>query len=377
MKRRILALALVLITALSIVPAVSAEAEVEAAPAFTFTFLDVPTNHPHRRAIEFCARNDFVRGHTTTRFDPDGRLTREQFALIWARTLRARMHAFDDVQRINNEADNAILLMQALRHIEGVSHNHFSRRTHITREQALTVAYRAYIPGVNGQNAANAFPDFASISEWARGPISAIKHMGLLHGMFTGNELRPLQDITRGELCQLIYNIMREEYRVAIPTTFGGTVTANRTNARPGETITLTVSAISGMRLVPGSVRFNGEATTGTYPTFTFTMPGRDVTVTAEFEQINPLVSIAVTTPPTTATFTVGHSLNLAGMVVTATYADNTTQAVTAHITTTPAAGTVLNTVGTIPITISYTELGITRTTTQLVTVTPAAPPAP
>jgi len=287
------------------------------------------------------------------------------------------MHEFNDVQRVTSEADNAIILMQALRHIEGVSHTHFSRRSHITREQALTIAYRAYIPGVNGQNAAAQFPDFASISDWARGPISAVKHQGLLHGMFSGNELRPLQDITRGELCQLIYNIMREEYRVTISTTFGGAVTANRTNARPGDTVTLTVSAISGMRLVPGSVRFNGEATTGSYPTFTFIMPHRDVTVTAEFEQINPLVSIAVTTPPTTATFTVGQNLNLAGMVVTATYADNTTQAVTAHITTAPAAGSVLNTVGTIPVTISYTELGITRTTTQLITVNPAPPPAP
>ena len=371
MKKRIFTLALVLITMLSIVPFASAETTP------TFTFQDVPANHPHRRAIEFCARNDFVRGHTATRFDPDGRLTREQFALIWARTLRARMHEFNDVQRVTSEADNAIILMQALRHIEGVSHTHFSRRSHITREQALTIAYRAYIPGVNGQNAAAQFPDFASISDWARGPISAVKHQGLLHGMFSGNELRPLQDITRGELCQLIYNIMREEYRVTISTTFGGAVTANRTNARPGETVTLTVSAISGMRLVPGSVRFNGEATTGTYPTFTFVMPHRDVTVTAEFEQINPLVSIAVTTPPTTATFTVGQNLNLAGMVVTATYADNTTQAVTAHITTAPAAGSVLNTVGTIPVTISYTELGITRTTTQLITVNPAPPPVP
>ena len=439
MKKRIIVLALVLVMAFSAVPFATAQ---------HFPFADVPANHRHRHAIEFCFHNDFVRGVTPTSFSPNGALTREQFAVIWARTLRARMHTFTDVQRVPNEMDNAIILMQALRHINGVSETLFSRRSSITREQAIAIAYRAYIPGVEGNGAENEFPDQAQISSWARTAVGAVQSRGLLHNVFEGAALHPSRAITRSETAQLIYNIISEEHNVTIGTITGGTVTANATRVRAGETVTLTVTPASGMRLREGSLRFNGTPVTGgTFPAFTFTMPNRNVTITAEFEAsgypvttatmtggtvtpnvtharagetvtltvnpatgmrlvpgslrfndtvittgtaptftftmpaaaavihaqfepINALASIAVTTPPDTVTFTEGATLNLAGMVVTATYADGATRNVTAYVTTDPAAGVTLTTPGTVTVTIIYTEHGITRTTTQAITVT-------
>ena len=362
------------------------------------------------------------------------------------------MHEFNDVQRVTNEMDNAIILMQALRHINGVSESHFSRRTPVTREQALTIVYRAYLPGVDGDDEEEVFIDHAQISDWARNATGAVKRKGLLDGVFHGNHLRPHQPITRGEVCHLIYNIMREapaEYDVTIGTMTGGTVTASETRARAGETITLTVTPAAGMRLVPGSLKYNDTTVTGgTFPTFTFTMPGANVTVTAEFESIghavtiasgitggtvtadktradagetvtvtvapatgmrlvpgslryndtaitgtapytftmpdasvvitaefepvNALESIAITTPPTDVTYTVGDNLDLAGLVVTATFADGATRNVTDYVTTSPADNAALTTAGTMTVTVTYTNLGITRTATFEVTVTAA-----
>lgn len=73
---------------------------------------------------------------------------------------------------------------------------------------------------------------------------------------------------------------------------------------------------------------------------------------------------IAVTTPPTKTVYKPGEVFDPAGMVVTATYSDNNTKDVTAGCVFTPdvitAAGNVL---------ISYTENGITATTTQEITI--------
>ena len=76
------------------------------------------------------------------------------------------------------------------------------------------------------------------------------------------------------------------------------------------------------------------------------------------------LSSIAVTRPPTKTTYTAGENFDLAGMVVTATYSDNSTNVVSATVTD----GTAL-TAGKTSVTISYTEGGVTQTTTQDITV--------
>lgn len=79
------------------------------------------------------------------------------------------------------------------------------------------------------------------------------------------------------------------------------------------------------------------------------------------------LVSIAITTAPTTTTFTVGDSFVFNGKV-TATYDDGSTKDVTASVTTDGA--TVIASAGeNKTVTVSYTENDITKTATYTVTV--------
>ena len=77
------------------------------------------------------------------------------------------------------------------------------------------------------------------------------------------------------------------------------------------------------------------------------------------------LSSIAVTTAPTKTTYTAGENFDPTGMVVTATYSDSSTAAVTGYTVT---DGTAL-TAGKTSVTISYTEGGVTETTTQAIAV--------
>ncbi|MCL2771875.1 MAG: InlB B-repeat-containing protein [Oscillospiraceae bacterium] len=83
------------------------------------------------------------------------------------------------------------------------------------------------------------------------------------------------------------------------------------------------------------------------------------------------LDKLAVTTPPKTIEYTVGDVLDLTGMVVTATYSSEDSKAVSGYKTN-PAEGSKLDTEGTQTVTVSYTENGVTKTTSFDVTVNAA-----
>lgn len=80
------------------------------------------------------------------------------------------------------------------------------------------------------------------------------------------------------------------------------------------------------------------------------------------------LSSIAITTQPTKRNYTKGETLNLSGMVVKATFNSGNSAVVTSY-TTSPANGSTLSTIGTITVTVSYTENGVTKTASTTVTV--------
>lgn len=81
------------------------------------------------------------------------------------------------------------------------------------------------------------------------------------------------------------------------------------------------------------------------------------------------LESIAVTESPKTS-YTPGEQLDLSGMVITASYNSGKTANVTNNVTTVPADGTTLSTEGTQNVVITYSENGITKTTTIQIYVT-------
>lgn len=78
--------------------------------------------------------------------------------------------------------------------------------------------------------------------------------------------------------------------------------------------------------------------------------------------------SIAITTAPTKTEYTAGESFDSTGMVITATYDDTTTKAVTDYVVTPSGALATTDTA----VTISYTSGGATKTVSQSITVSAA-----
>jgi hypothetical protein len=81
------------------------------------------------------------------------------------------------------------------------------------------------------------------------------------------------------------------------------------------------------------------------------------------------LSSLSVTSAPSKTTYTKGEALDTTGLVITADYSDNSSADVTSSCTFSPLNGAVLNTVGTQTVYVSYTEGGVTKTTSFAVVV--------
>jgi formylglycine-generating enzyme required for sulfatase activity len=141
----------------------------------------------------------------------------------------------------------------------------------------------------------------------------------------------------------------------------------------PSQSVSWSVSGgVSGTSISPSgllTIGPNETATTLTVratSTADFTKSGTaEVRVTAS---VATLASIAITTPPAKTTYTVGESLDTAGMAVTATYSDGSTAGVTGYSTrgfdSSAAAASQR-------VTVSYTEGGVTKTAAFFVTINP------
>jgi hypothetical protein len=339
--------------------------------AFTDT-----AGHKYEDEVEYSRLKGYVTGFDASTFKPDTSLTRAQLAVVWARfkLLNPTNPTFTDLTMLSKYYDTAALLMYGLGIMKGTSPTTFSPESLITREQLIAIAVRDKTGApaattVETQGEA-AFTDADMISEWAKESVESAVSLGLLAGLYDDATLDPQTPVTRAEVCKLIYNIDKPAHTVTIDAGLaGGAITADPTSARAGTAITLTINPDTGKRLKADTLKMNGTAVTGT----SFVMPKRDVLITAEFEDAPTLVSIAVKTPPDKTTYTVGETLDLTGLTIEATLSDDSKIMATGY-TATPAAGSLLDTAGTVTVTVSYTLYGVTKTTTFSVTVAEAAP---
>ena len=144
------------------------------------------------------------------------------------------------------------------------------------------------------------------------------------------------------------------------------TYTAGETFDPAGMVVQATYSNGATLQATGYSYEPNTPLADGTTKvTIVYTEGGVSATAEQEITVVHRLESIAITTQPSKTVYEYGDSFASAGMVVRATYSDGATANVTGY-TCSPTA---LNTVGTQTITVSYTERGITKTTTLSVTV--------
>lgn len=126
------------------------------------------------------------------------------------------------------------------------------------------------------------------------------------------------------------------------------------------EGVVITTAEVTGYQVTPSPLTDGTQEVTITYSEL-----GETCQTTYPVTVTHRLASIEVTSNPSTMTYEYGDTLQTTGMVVTAHYSDGATSAVSGY----QCSPTSLTTVGSQKITVSYSENGVTQTTTFNVTV--------
>lgn len=133
-----------------------------------------------------------------------------------------------------------------------------------------------------------------------------------------------------------------------------------------GMTVTATYSNGATLKATGYSFSPDTALTDGTTSvTIEYTEGGVTKTAEQAITVVHRLTKIEITAQPTKKVYEYGDSFQSTGMVVKATYSDGATAKVTGY----SCSPTLLSTVGTQTITVSYTENGVTKTATTSVTV--------
>lgn len=206
MKKRILSLLLVVALVLSMVPAVGAAG---------IPFTDVSTSAWYYDSVCYVYDNGLMNGVSSTRFDPNGQLTRGMFATVLGRIEGIIVGDYPNqpFTDVNPDVYYAPYISWAheMGVTNGVGTNRFSPNSYITREQIATMVTR-FVQNLNYEliptaTTATAFNDANQISPWAREAVEYMRVTGMLQGDNYGN-FNPKGLMTRCQAAQLLARLV-------------------------------------------------------------------------------------------------------------------------------------------------------------------------
>lgn len=175
---------------------------------------DDVNGHPDRAAIESLAARGIVNGKAPQVFDPDGTMTRAEFAAIVTRALSLPQRATDAFSDVASGAWYApyVGAAYAAGIVAGRGGGVFDPGGTITRQEAAVMVARA--AKQRGMTGAAQLPasleDADAVASWARESVA----LCLRDGIVTGTRMEPLRAIRRSEVAQMIWRMLEKDYVV-------------------------------------------------------------------------------------------------------------------------------------------------------------------
>ncbi|OAB36972.1 hypothetical protein PMSD_11140 [Paenibacillus macquariensis subsp. defensor] len=182
-------------------------------------FSDVAT-HWAREAVNDLGSRMVINGTEEGKFSPDQNITRAEFAAILVRALGLKNEigtsTFSDV-KASDWYSSPVNTAYDYKLIDGFEDGMFRPNEHITREQAMTMIFKAMtmtglknkLPGHSVDETLQTFGDKADASKWALSGISDSVQAGIVTGR-DGNSLAPKANITRAEVATMIQKLLQK-----------------------------------------------------------------------------------------------------------------------------------------------------------------------
>lgn len=169
-------------------------------------FADLSQSHWAYEKIEKAVEKGLIKGYDDGTFRPDEPVTRAQFVTMLYRLAGSpaseAVSAFADVPQ-TNWAAKAVAWAAENGYVKGTSSTAFDPNGEITREQAMTILFR-YAGGVSGMETMfggvynKQFTDSASVHSWAKPAVYWAIYNGILTGD-TASTLAPTKTATRAQ----------------------------------------------------------------------------------------------------------------------------------------------------------------------------------
>ena len=164
-----------------------------------------------KEAMTFAVNNGIINGKSETAIEPESNLTRAEMAAIINRAFGAEVA--DDISEYTDVSKDAwyyndIGVAVHMETFHGDGDGKMRPDDFITREEVMAVLARALVLEYEDFSPINKFGDYSSVSEWARPTLAALIGEGYVDG-YEDKTLRPLNNITREEFVQLMYNIFK------------------------------------------------------------------------------------------------------------------------------------------------------------------------
>ncbi|MBQ7566789.1 MAG: S-layer homology domain-containing protein [Oscillospiraceae bacterium] len=176
-------------------------------------FQDV-IGHPDEAAIASLAARGIVNGKAQYRFDPDGTMTRAEFAAIMTRAMELKQQTTDAFSDVAPAAWYAPYIGAAYEAgiIAGRGGGIFDPNGAITRQEAaVMVARAAKLRGMTGgASLPETLTDAAQIAPWAVDSVALCYRDDIL----TETTFEPLRAIRRCEVARMLYRLLVNDYVV-------------------------------------------------------------------------------------------------------------------------------------------------------------------
>ncbi len=274
------------------------------------SYPDVPSSNPYYAAVTDLADRGIISGKTDGKFHPSEPVTRQQFAKMIVGAggypvSEANVCPFLDVEVSGPTSlypDNFVAVCAANGITLGKTETTFDPTGNITRYQVISMVVRT---ADNLQPGLLAAPP-AGFGAWAGDPThganaARAEHNGLLAGLDLAS-LSPLVNMTRGEVAQVLHNLLVKlgtspgatyTLTVSVAGTGSGTVAKipDQTTFAAGSTVVLTATAATGSVFMGWS----GDGTGDTNP-LTVTM-NSNKTIVATFNAGTVLYSLNTSVP--------------------------------------------------------------------------------
>ena len=177
-------------------------------------FVDLGAHTWAADSINALADEGIIKGTSENTFSPAANITRADFALLLVRAFKLESENtenFADVAASDYFAPE-LAIARNTGIVNGIGDNKYAPRNTITRQDMMTIVYRALnsLP-LEGKVAPEAtdevsYPDFASVAEYAKDAVKALIASGLVNGK--SGKIAPTDYTTRAEVAVLIKRIL-------------------------------------------------------------------------------------------------------------------------------------------------------------------------